>query len=49
LVAAGVFYGAFGVLRLGVGLDVGLLAGAMALFRVARTATTTLAYRTATA
>ena len=49
LVAAGAFYGAVGVLRLVVYLDVGLFVGAMALLRVFRTASTEAAYRTATA
>lgn len=49
LAAAGVFYGAFGVLRLGVRLDVGLLLGSMAPLRVVSTASTDLAYQPATA
>ncbi len=40
LVAAGVFYGVFGVVRLGVWIDIGLLAGALALLYVAGVART---------
>lgn len=40
LVAAGVFYGAFGVVRLGVWIDIGLVAGALALLRIVGTART---------